>query len=207
MIALFSSVTGLDLSHSSISDADLLLIVPSLPPQLLSIDLSHNPLSSPPLCNLLPSAPLLQTLKFIGCRFLPSSSSTLADVIRRHPSLTSISLQVDGSASAVRLLQVACNRSEMVNIHIQAPYTAACQHVLSFTFPDILNIESIAVINVPIHISWAQSLLRSIANRDNSNHAPDPTSSSTSSDALPSPKSCCAGLRSLRLVNNGTQPS
>lgn len=106
VISLFSSVTRLELSHSNVSDSDLTSLLPSLPPLLTAIDLSHNPLSSLPLRNLLLSTPLLQSLAFIGCRFLPSSLTSTAEAIRDHPNLCSIAMQVDGSASAVRLLQV-----------------------------------------------------------------------------------------------------
>lgn len=184
VISLFSSLTSLNLSNSSIGDSDLFLVLPSLPPRLLSIDLSHNPLTSLSLSNVLVSNTMLQTLRFMGCRFLPSSSNLIADSIRRHPALSSIALQVDASASAVRVLHAACNRPTMLGIHVEASYTAACQHVLSFSFSPLTNIESIAIINVPIHIPWLHSLQSSCARNDSS-------------------QSSTGGLRCLRLVNNG----
>lgn len=207
-LALFSSVTSLDLSNSSISDSDLECVLTSLPPHLIAIDLSHNPLSSHVLPTLLSSTTMLQSVTFIGCRFLPSCSNGIADSIRIHPSLTSVAFQVDGSASAFRLLHAACNRPETASVHICAPYTAASQHVLSFTFPPLLHIASIAIINVPIHISWAQSLLSSISRADSSaTNANVAVSSPQSSSSLAALQPSSSGLRRLRLVNNGRRRS
>ncbi len=204
-VSLFSSVTHLELSHSNVSDGDLTSLLPSLPPLLIAIHLSHNPLSSLPLRNLLLSTPLLQSLAFIGCRFSPSSLTSTAEAIRDHPNLRSIAIQVDGSASAVRLLQVTCNRPDMVNISIQAPYMAASQHVASFTFMPLLNIESIEVVNVPIQTSWFLCLLASITPHHASDHlvADSPPSTSSPPVTRPALQSRGGGLHCIRLMNNG----
>jgi hypothetical protein len=200
VLHLFSGVTHLHLVDCSMSDTVLLSLLPMLPPHLVSIDLSRNPLSSLHLRSLLSSVTALQSLTYIGCRFSPPSSIPLSQALRSHPSLSSIALQVDGSASAVRLLHAACTRPVMRCIRIEAPYTAASQHVVSFGFPPIPSIESIVIINVPIQTIWLESVLSSV-----STAAAQLSLASHSSPRAQVAVSQLVGLRSLRLVNNGTQ--
>jgi hypothetical protein len=134
----------------------------------------------------------LHSLAFIGCCFSPSSLNATANAIRDHINLSSISFQVDGSASAVRLLHVACNRACMRRVHVQAPYSAASQHVVSFAFPPLLSIESVVVFNVPIQTSWVECLLSSVVAI---------SASQQLADAL-DPLAKRGGLRCLRLLNN-----
>lgn len=198
MLPLFSGATHLHLVNCSISDSALLSFLQLLPSHLLSIDLSCNPLSSLHLHLLLSSSTTLQSLTFIGCRFSPSSSNSLSQSLRLHPTLSSVSLQVDGSASAVRLIHAACTRPFMRCMHIEAPYTAASQHVVSFVFPPIPSIESIVICNVPIQTIWLESVLSCVV--ASAAHI------SSASHSLSRPHlagSQLAGLRILRLINNG----
>jgi hypothetical protein len=192
-LPLFSSATHLHLVNCGIGDSALPSLLPSLPPHLVSIDLSCNPLSSIHLHVLLSSLTALQSLTFIGCRFSPSSSNSTSESVRLHPSLSSVSLQVDGSATAVRLLHAACTRPLMRCIHIEAPYTSASQHVVSFGFPPIPSIESIVICNVPIQTLWLESVLSCVL----------ASAAHVSSASHPVSHPRLAGLRSLRLINNG----
>lgn len=197
-LPLFSGATNLHLVNCGIGDSALLSLLPSLPPHLVSIDMSCNPLSSTHLHILLSSLTALQSLTFIGCRFSPSSSNSTSESVRLHPALSSVSLQVDGSASAVRLLHAISTRPLMRCIHIEAPYTSASQHVVSFGFPPIPSIESIIICNVPIQTIWLESVLSCVL--ASAAHV------SSASHPLSHPHLAglqLSGLRRLRLINNG----
>ncbi len=206
VLCLFTAVTHLQISRCNLNDPALLSLLPCLPPNLISIDVSNNPLSSHPLTPLLSSATSLHSLTFLGCRFSPSSLSATADSIRHHRSLSSLACQVDGSASAVRLMQVSCNRPCMRSISIEAPFAAACQHVISFAFPPLLRLESIVVINVPIQTIWLQCVLSSIHPVASSqHHAAAALSFLSPPSAADVSHEASARLHCIRLLNNGTR--
>ena len=214
ILPLFSSVTRLDITHSSLSDTALLQLLPRLPPRLLAIDLSHNPLSSHCISPLLSSTTTLQSFSFTRCQFSPSSSNDAIAAMRTHPCLTSVTCQVDGSASAVRLLHALCCRPAMTCIHVESPFTAASQHVVSHTSPPLHSLHTIVVINTPVATPWLRSVLSSLLPQHQHSAdglAPTQSTRAHSVDYTQANDIACArassisglGLRCLRLVNTG----